>query len=142
MNKFLIVFCLICLATCNSCATSALWKSTDPNGYAIIKFTDISEEELQNKGSKYYKDDNTLSYYVNKNSYQKFKDYTYRVLGTPFTIVVDAAAIAIFAIGFGFGENLADDLNDRNPDSKSIDPYVPPPNVSTDDPYGPPPKQY
>ena len=121
MNKLVIVLCLVCSLVCSSCATKMLWEATDPNEYVRIKYTDISEEELQAKGCKYYKNDEKLSYYVNKNSFQKFKDYTYRAFATPVTIVVDAASVVILVVGIIAKDNFVEE-HKVDPDA---DPYGP-----------------
>jgi hypothetical protein len=37
-------------------------------------------------------------FYIEKNSFQKLQDYTYHVLGTPVTVVLDTGLIAVFAM--------------------------------------------
>jgi len=83
---------------CTSCATTSLWEATDPDKYIQIKFTDITEQELQNKDAKYIKDEKTHLYYVDKSAAEKFKDYAIRLFATPVTIVVDATTVLIFGI--------------------------------------------
>ena len=94
---------------CNSCATKALWEATDPDRYVQIKYTDITEQELKSKGGKYVKDDNKKVYYVNKSSFEKLKNYTYRAIGTPVTIVVDATSLLIVGFGIGIANNFVED---------------------------------
>jgi hypothetical protein len=91
---------LILLFLLNSCATKALWKKTDPDEYIKINFTEITEQELQKRKAKYIRDDHEHAFYVTKDSFDKFKDYTARTLGTPVTLVIDATAIVIFAMAF------------------------------------------
>ncbi len=83
---------------CTSCATPALWKATNPQEYVRINMEDISEKELKKKGLKYYKDETSEAYYVEKSALTKFKDYSLRILGTPVTITLDAM-ISIVVIG-------------------------------------------
>ncbi len=80
-----------------SCVTQALWKRTDSSSYVVISSNDISEEELQKRGAKYIKNDEAAVFYVEKSDFEKFKDYTYRTLGTPVTVVIDAAIVVLVA---------------------------------------------
>lgn len=90
---------ILLLFFCNSCATKALWENTDPNKFVEIKFSQITEEVLIKNEVKYYKDNTHQAFYVEKNSFDKLKDYTYRILGTPFTLAIDAVTIAVVAVG-------------------------------------------
>ena len=76
-----------------------LWEKTDSTEYIKINYTQISEEELKEKNIKFVKDDNEKVFYVEKNSFQKLKDYTYRALGTPITVVLDSVTIVVCAVG-------------------------------------------
>lgn len=58
----------------------------------------ITEDELKQKGVKYFKSDKDKAYYVEKNDFDKLRDYTLRLFGTPITVVIDAAT-SIFVIG-------------------------------------------
>jgi hypothetical protein len=80
--------------------TPELWKNTDPDEYIRIQYTKITEDELKAKNLIYIKDDERHSYFVEKNSFHKLKDYTYRTLGTPVTIILDTATILVFAVAF------------------------------------------
>lgn len=106
---------------CASCATQSLWEATDPDKYIQIKFTDITEQELQEKGVEYIKDQKTHLYYVNKSSAEKFTGYAIRLFATPVTVVVDATTVAIFGIAMAFTEGAIDDYEE---DSKA-DPHGP-----------------
>lgn len=115
---------------CTSCATKSLWEATDPDKYIQIKFTDITEQELKDKGAKYYKDDKTHSYYVNKNSQDKLKNYAIRVFATPVTVVIDATTVVIFGIAMGFTDSAIDDyITNHRIDDYKVDPES--------DPHGP-----
>ena len=107
MNRNFLSFIFILLFFCTSC-TQALWKATDPDAYIKIKYTDITEEELKNQKIKYYKDDRAKYYYVNKSSFDKLKNYAFRAIGTPVTIIVDATALLIIGIGIGIVGNVID----------------------------------
>jgi len=98
--KFLSIFILI-LFLCSSCATQTLWENTNPDKYVQIDFTQITEDKLIENGVKYIKDNKRKAFYVEKNSFDKLKDYTYRALGTPFTLVLDTISIAIVVAGVG-----------------------------------------
>ena len=78
-----------------SCVTAKLWEVTDPNTYVAINMKDISERELIDKKVKYFKNDETGFYYVEKGALQKFQEYSLRILGTPITIAIDAATVIL-----------------------------------------------
>lgn len=101
MEKKRFSILILVLFLCNSCATKALWECTDPDEYVKIKFTEIHEQELREKGAKYIRDDKRNVFYVEKNSFEKLTDYTYRLLGAPVAIVVDAGAIAVTVVAVG-----------------------------------------
>lgn len=107
LSIFIILFLF-----CNSCATKTLWKATDPNDYIKIKYTKITEQELRTSGSKYHKNDITKYYYVEKNSFDKLKDYTFRGFATPVAIVVDATTFIII----GSGLVIASGMSETNKD--------------------------
>lgn len=87
---------VLILALVSSCATSSLWKATDPGEFVRISMDDISEDELKEKELRYYKDPDHNAYYVEKTGIEKLRDYSLRLLATPFTVVMDAASIVIF----------------------------------------------
>ena len=89
---------ILLLIFCNSCATEALWKNTNPDTYVKIAFSQITEEELIENEVKYIKDNTHQAFYVEKNSFDKLKDYTYRLLGTPFTLAIDAVTVVVVAV--------------------------------------------
>jgi hypothetical protein len=90
---------ILLLFFCNSCATKALWDNTDPNKFVRIRFSQITEEVLIKNEVKYIKDNRNRVFYVEKDSFDKLKDYTYRVLGTPLTLVIDAVIVVVVAVG-------------------------------------------
>lgn len=51
----------------------------------------MNEAELKAKGLSYHVDPKWNLIYVEKTNLQKTKDYAIRILGTPVTVVVDAA---------------------------------------------------
>ncbi len=109
-----VVLIILLLFLCNSCATKTLWQKTDPDAYVKIKFTEITEEELKERGAKYLRDDNKHAFYVEKDSFSKFKDYSFRVLATPVAIVIDATAVVIFAAAFAIVDNAIDDAREKS----------------------------
>jgi len=94
--KFILILTLLLFLN-SSCATEAVWKNTNPDKFVKINFTQITEEELIENGVKYIKDNERKAFYVEKNSFAKLKDYTYRVLGTPVTLVIDTITIVVVA---------------------------------------------
>jgi len=92
--SFVLLLCFL-----SSCATRSLWKETDPGKFVRISMDDITEDELKEKELRYYKDYIYHVYYVEKSGLEKLKDYSLRILGTPFTVVIDAAT-SIFVVGY------------------------------------------
>jgi hypothetical protein len=62
----------------------------------------VTEAELIEKKIAYYKNDETASFYIEKNTFQKFQDYSIRTLATPVTVALDTATIMVVAVGFLF----------------------------------------
>ena len=85
------------LLICQSCATSKLWDDTNPNERVWIDATKISEEALKQRGVDYqiYAVEQGKGYLVPKSSWGKMKDYQLRMLGTPVTLVADAATTVV-----------------------------------------------
>jgi hypothetical protein len=81
-----------------SCVTTKLWEATDPHKFVEISMADITQRELIDRQVKYYSDVKKGCYYIEKDSLQKFQDYTLRVLVTPVTVVLDTAT-AILVVG-------------------------------------------
>ena len=80
-----------------SCATPALWEATDPDKFIAVSQEEVSESELQAAGLDYYRNDEKHVYFVEKDSLLKFRDYAFRIVATPFTIVVDVALLSLVA---------------------------------------------
>jgi hypothetical protein len=90
---------LVLLAmACSSCLTSALWDSVHPNERIFIPASEITEAELVRKVIEYKKYDNGdfHGYLVQKSYLSKLGDYTLLTLGTPITVSVDGAMVAIY----------------------------------------------
>ncbi len=98
MTRLALCSCLMAAVLTSSCATKALWRATDPDSYVRVRGDLVTEETLKKKGLKYFKSDKDHAFYVEKNGFDRFRDYTLRVFATPVTVAIDAA-MAIFVIG-------------------------------------------
>lgn len=80
-----------------SCTTQALWENTNPNERIWIDANRTSEADLQRRGVRYevYESQIGRGYLLDKTCWQKMKDYHLRALGTPVTLVVDAASTVV-----------------------------------------------
>jgi len=104
---------------CNGCLTHQLWRVTDPNEYVQIKDTEINEDVLKAKEIKYIKSEETHSYYIEKDSAYKLKDYTCRVLGTPITVALDAGSIVFVVIAFLIANDEIDKAIERGKEAEA-----------------------
>ena len=97
IKKLLPLATALCLLA--GCATPKLWETFNPNDRIWIPSDQITEDELKNRGVEYQKikTDKNDGYVVGKDTLEKFTDYTYRTLGTPFTVIADTG-IAVTAI--------------------------------------------
>jgi hypothetical protein len=77
----------------SSCATSALWRSTDPSEYVSVPQSEVSESELQESGVSYRKDDSAGVYYVEKTGLRRLGDYAIRGCATPVTVCLDVLPV-------------------------------------------------
>ncbi|NCA83003.1 MAG: hypothetical protein EOM72_09705 [Opitutae bacterium] len=99
MKKSIILVLLAALMA--SCATTALWESTDP--YVAVKQDEITEDELRAQGRTFERDDLFQLFFVQKRGLPKYKDYALRTIGTPVTLAADAAlALALVGAYAGF----------------------------------------
>ena len=101
---------LLVTLLCTSCVTPALWEHTNPQEYVEIPFKDITEQELIESRVSYYRDDRRGVYYAEKSTLTKLRDYTLRAIGTPFTVTLDTAGVAIVVVGLAIvatGKNTA-----------------------------------
>jgi hypothetical protein len=96
-----------------------LWEATDPNKSITAKSSDLSEDDLKSRGVKYSKSEDNQMIYLEKGSKEKFMDYTYRVLGTPVTVALDAGSIAFILIGYMIGQNEVDKAIDRGKEAEA-----------------------
>ena len=112
IKKLLPLATALCLLA--GCATPKLWETFNPNDRIWIPSDQITEDELKNRGVEYQKikTDKNDGYVVGKDTLEKFTDYTYRTLGTPFTVVTDTAIVAtvvgVFWIVAHNGEKIRD----------------------------------
>jgi len=83
-------------------ATHALWENAGSNERVFISTTDITPAELERRGVKYerYRSDLLDGYLVEKSKFDRFRDYTFRVLATPFTVTLDTAVV-VTVVGVG-----------------------------------------
>ncbi len=87
---------LVASSLVTSCATTQLWRDTDPNRELAIPQDTISEVELQRKGLAYRSDDHAGKYYVAKTPLQRFGNHTLRFFATPATVLLDVASLTPF----------------------------------------------
>lgn len=99
MKKISIII-IISLLSSSCIFTPKLYKMTDPNQYVRVEYGKITEEELIEKNIKYIKDDVSESIYIEKSTFQKFRDYSFRTLATPVAVALDTATIMVVAVGF------------------------------------------
>ena len=112
------VGCLAVVALCCSCVTHALWRDTNPHEVLWIPADQITVAELERRGVAYSacSDDRGEGFVVGKSSEEKFQDYTLRTLGTPVTIVIDAATVTLVVVGWLVLESALDSGEDYGGD--------------------------
>lgn len=78
-----------------SCFTRALWDNTDPHERVWMSVESVTPAQLDRKHVKYERYDGSFGkgYLVDKSAIRKFQDYTFRAVGTPVTVVLDAAVV-------------------------------------------------
>jgi hypothetical protein len=89
------------LVMSQGCATSKLWEDADPNERIWIDGSKTTEAALKQRGVDYqvYNSGATKGYLLKKSSVEKMKDYQLRMLGTPVTLIADAAgAVAVVGV--------------------------------------------
>lgn len=74
------------------CATSALWRATDPDASVTISANDTTEAELRDQGLD-YRIDQSGDYRVRKTGLQRFGDHALRAMFTPATVCLDTASL-------------------------------------------------
>jgi len=97
---FFLLICAVCLLL-PACFTPALWDATNPDEYIEVKNQDISVEELEAKGIKYWKAERSGKIYMKKNGLRKFRDYTVRMFATPITVTLDTAVGVTYLVVVG-----------------------------------------
>ncbi|MBM4154034.1 MAG: hypothetical protein FJ221_03290 [Lentisphaerae bacterium] len=92
------------LALLQGCATARLWEWTDPNERVWIGADAITEQALQARGIDYQVYSGALGngFLVRKNVRGRLWDYQLRALGTPVTLVLDAATVVVIIGAFVF----------------------------------------
>jgi len=78
-----------------SCATPALWDATNPREYVAMTRNEKNETKLKTSGLNYRIDEEWDLFYVEKSTLQKSRDYAIRTIGTPVTVVLDAASTIV-----------------------------------------------
>jgi hypothetical protein len=86
---------VVCAVFCSSCATSYVWRKTDPNEYLFVERTPAHEAYFQQHKIPYLVDYSGKTLYVDKNKLQKVEDYSIRTLATPVTVVLDTATTIV-----------------------------------------------
>jgi hypothetical protein len=111
IKKLLPFATALCLLA--GCATQNLWETYNPNDRIWIPSDQITEDELKNREVEYEKiiSDKNDGYVVEKDTLEKFTDYTYRTLGTPFTVVTDTAIVAT-VVGVAWIEQKVEEMRD------------------------------
>lgn len=104
MKIILSVILMGILVVCQSCTTAKLWKDMDPNERIWIDASKTTEEALQKKGVDYevYNSGSCKGYLIKKSGMERMKDYQLRALGTPVTLVVDAATTVVVVGAYMF----------------------------------------
>ncbi len=94
----------ITLALAQGCATARLWEDTNPNERVWIGADKIAEQTLRERGIDYQVYSGAIGhgYLVRKNIHGRMKDYQLRALGTPVTLVLDAATTVVIVGAFVF----------------------------------------
>lgn len=97
MRKTRCILLVGVLALSQPGCTTKLWDATNPNERIWIGEGEISEAELKKRGVEYevYSSETCPGFLVEKSAMNKFKDYNLRMLGTPVTLAVDAAASVV-----------------------------------------------
>jgi hypothetical protein len=94
MNILARAMAVAVLLCAQGCATQRLWEDTSTHQRIWIDATKTTEAALKAKGVDYqvYADVRGKGYLIRKSGWDKMKDYHLRMLGTPVTLVVDAAS--------------------------------------------------
>jgi hypothetical protein len=96
-----LVTLLLSAVVVQSCCTSALWDSTDPDARLWMDADKITEAELQRRGIRYemYEAEWGRGYLVEKSGWRRLHDYNLRLLGTPVTLTLDAVgSVAVVGV--------------------------------------------
>lgn len=101
MRYFVQILLACYLLGCQACTTAKLWEDANPNDRIWIDADKTTEASLKERGVKYevYSRDGVSGYLIRKDGFERMKDYQLRALGTPVTLVVDAASTVV-VVGF------------------------------------------
>ncbi len=85
------------LFSCQACSTAKLWEDADPNARIWIDADKTTEAALKERGLHYqvYNEQGVSGFLIEKRGLERMKDYQLRALGTPVTLVVDAAVTVV-----------------------------------------------
>lgn len=97
MKRMLSVLLMGLLLSGQACTTAKLWEDANPNDRIWIDADKTTEASLKARGVDYqvYNDKGVSGYLIKKHGLERMKDYQLRALGTPVTLVVDAAATVV-----------------------------------------------
>lgn len=97
MKRILSLFLIGLLLICQACSTAKLWQDANPNDRIWIDANKTTEAALKERGLDYevYNDKGVSGYLIKKHGLERMKDYQLRALGTPVTLVLDAAATVV-----------------------------------------------
>jgi hypothetical protein len=97
MKRILSVLLIGVLLCCQACTTAKLWQDANPNDRIWIDADKTTEASLKERGVDYqvYNDKGVSGYLIKKQGLERMKDYQLRALGTPVTLVLDAAATVV-----------------------------------------------
>lgn len=104
MRTLLRVLLVGFVVVCQSCTTGKLWDDTNPNERIWIDASKTTEEALRLRGVDYesYDHGSIKGYLIKKSGMDRMKDYQLRALGTPVTLVVDAATTVVVVGAYMF----------------------------------------
>jgi hypothetical protein len=85
------------LFSCQACSTAKLWEDADPNARIWIDADKTTEAALKERGLHYqvYNEQGVSGFLIEKRGLERMKEYQLRALGTPVTLVVDAAVTVV-----------------------------------------------
>ena len=102
MNRILTWICCAAVSFHAGCATSLLWRDTNPRARLFIDQSQITEEQLKAKHVEYESINSPVwnGYFVKKSQAQQLGDIAIRIFVTPITVTLDTA-MTVIVIGAG-----------------------------------------